>query len=77
MQQALLDFSVEMPEENLTALGDSHGITRLLSILLENASKYTPPGGAVTMSVMADQARVVFSVSDTGTDRARAPAAHI
>lgn len=66
MQQALLDFSVEMPEENLTALGDSHGITRLLSILLENASKYTPPGGAVTMSVMADQARVVFSVSDTG-----------
>jgi heavy metal sensor kinase len=66
MNQALLNFSVEMQEENLTVLGDAHGITRLLSILLENASKYTPPGGAVMLRVEADPARINFSVIDTG-----------
>jgi signal transduction histidine kinase len=46
--------------------GDAHGIPRLLSILLENASKYTPPGGAVKLSATGDGERIVFSVQDTG-----------
>jgi heavy metal sensor kinase len=66
MNQALLNFSVDVPEENLTVFGDSHGITRLLSILLENASKYTPPGGTVKISAVGDRTRVNFSVSDSG-----------
>jgi heavy metal sensor kinase len=66
MDQAMLDFSVEIPGENLVVLGDAHGIPRLLSILLENASKYTPPGGAVMLSAAVDGERIVFSVQDTG-----------
>jgi heavy metal sensor kinase len=66
MNQAMLDFSMEMPGDDLVLLGDSQGIPRLLSILLENASKYTPPGGAVKLSAAVDGERIVFSVRDTG-----------
>ncbi len=76
MNQAMLDFHVEMPEDDPVVLGDAHGIQRLLSILLENACKYTPPGGSVELSTAKDGERVVLSVRDTGIgiapeDRAR------
>jgi signal transduction histidine kinase len=66
MDQALLDLSVDMQEEDLVVMGDSHGISRLLSILLENASKFTPPGGKVTISATVECKRAVISVRDTG-----------
>ena len=66
MDQALLDFRVEMPGDDLIVLGDAHGIPRLLSILLENASKYTPPGGLVKLNANADGQRIILSVHDTG-----------
>lgn len=66
MNQALLDFRIELPDNDLAILGDSQGIPRLLSILLENASKYTPPGGAVTLSAAMDGERIILSVVDTG-----------
>jgi signal transduction histidine kinase len=67
MDQALLDFSVEMPGDDLIVLGDAHGIPRLLSILLENASKYTPPGGSVKLTASTDGERITLSVHDTGS----------
>jgi heavy metal sensor kinase len=66
MDQAMLDFQVSMPANDLFLLGDKQLLPRLLSILLENASKYTPPGGAVKLSAAADEEHVVLSVSDTG-----------
>ena len=66
MNQAMLDFRVEKPEGDLVLLGDSHGIPRLLSILLENASKYTPPGGSVTLRAAVKGTRIVLFVHDTG-----------
>ncbi|MFY9856265.1 MAG: ATP-binding protein [Terracidiphilus sp.] len=66
MDQALLDFIVDMPGEDLAVMGDSQGVSRLFSILLENASKYTPPGGKVTISATVEGKRIVFSVRDTG-----------
>jgi heavy metal sensor kinase len=66
MNQALLDFHAEMPVDELIVLGDAHSLHRLLSILLENACKFTPPGGAVTLSAAADGERIVLSIRDTG-----------
>jgi signal transduction histidine kinase len=66
MNRAMLDFRVEMPDDHLVLLGDKHGIIRLLSILLENAAKYTPPGGSVTLSAGVEGTRVLLSVHDTG-----------
>src|SRR5580658_5166529 len=56
MDRALLDFHVEMPGGDLAALGDEAGIRRLLSILLENARKFTPPGGMVRLGAAAQGA---------------------
>jgi heavy metal sensor kinase len=66
MSQALLDFLVEIPCDDPVVLCDSQAILRLLSILLENASKYTPPGGKVTLSALVDGEHIILSVHDTG-----------
>jgi heavy metal sensor kinase len=66
MNRAMLDFNVEIEDEDLALLGDRHLLPRLLSILLENASKYTPPGGSVKLSAALAGARVVLSVTDSG-----------
>ena len=66
MQRAMLDFRVELPAADLILLGDRNGLQRLLSILLENAAKYTLPGGSVVLSATATDTRAVISVLDTG-----------
>jgi heavy metal sensor kinase len=66
MNKAMLDFHVEIPDESLFVLGDQQGVSRLLSILLENASKYTPPGGAVRLCSATEGERIVLSVEDNG-----------
>jgi heavy metal sensor kinase len=47
-------------------VGDTRMIQRMLSNLLDNAIKYTPPGGLVNVSVSENDAQVVVSVKDTG-----------
>jgi signal transduction histidine kinase len=67
MQRALLDFTFEMTPPPLVAMADSDSLQRLLTILLDNALHYTPPGGAVTLTVARlDDARIHFSIRDTG-----------
>jgi heavy metal sensor kinase len=66
MDRAMLDFTVDCPKPELVLLADEQAILRLLSILLDNASKYTPPGGAVTLSAADDGERIALSVRDTG-----------
>ena len=66
MKKAMLDFHVETPDENLSVLGDKQAVSRLLSILLENSSKYTPPGGAVGLYAAMEGERITLSVEDTG-----------
>jgi signal transduction histidine kinase len=66
MDRAMLDFTTEAAEKDLVLIGDSQGIPRLLSILLDNASKFTPPGGSVKLSAEVAGSRIVVSVIDTG-----------
>lgn len=66
MEKAMLDFHVDLPNGELTLLADTQSVVRLLSILLENASKYTPPGGSVTLCSTPAGERIVLSVLDTG-----------
>jgi heavy metal sensor kinase len=48
-------------------VGDHRMIQRMLSNLLDNAIKYTPPGGVVSVSVSENDERdVVITVKDTG-----------
>jgi len=66
MKRAMLDFRVDIPDESLFVLGDKQGVSRLLSILLENSSKYTPPGGAVRLRAALEGERITLSLEDTG-----------
>jgi signal transduction histidine kinase len=66
MNQAMIDFRSTTEQDGLAVLGDAHAISRLLSILLENARNYTRSGGQVRLHAAALGERVVLSVSDTG-----------
>jgi signal transduction histidine kinase len=66
MQLALLDFRTEVDEQELVVLGDTASLSRLLSILLDNARRYTPPGGSVILTGEIDGAKIRLSVRDSG-----------
>jgi signal transduction histidine kinase len=50
----------------ITAIGDSWAIRRILDNFLANAVRLTPPGGAVSIQVSRGGDTVTASVSDTG-----------
>ena len=66
MRLARLNFRFEMHTEDHVVLGDPASLSRLLTILLENARKYTPPGGSVVLSAVSEGAGVRIAVQDTG-----------
>jgi signal transduction histidine kinase len=65
-EQARVAFAVDTPPEPVTVSADDHQITRVLDNLLDNALKFTPSGGSVTLKLdeLPDLARL--SVTDTG-----------
>ena len=53
-------------EPGVQLTGDQERLTELLSILLDNAIRYTEPKGSVTISWTIDKNRPVVSIADTG-----------
>jgi heavy metal sensor kinase len=66
MRLAFLDFSVEAAPEQVFVRADMNALQRLLTILLDNAVRYTLPGGAVNLRVACEGSQVLFTVQDTG-----------
>ena len=54
------------PAQNSRISGDKDMIKQLMRILLDNAIKYTPPGGSITLGVRQDRHNCILSVADTG-----------
>jgi signal transduction histidine kinase len=54
------------PIAPLAVLGDVGALRRAVLNLVENGVKYTPPGGRVEVSVVADGADALIAVEDTG-----------
>ncbi|MEW5989274.1 MAG: ATP-binding protein, partial [Chloroflexota bacterium] len=52
--------------DQVSILGDADRLKQLLLNLVENAIKYTPPGGTVTMSLSKADGQAKFQIADTG-----------
>ncbi len=52
--------------QSLLVLGDRLGLLRLLRIWLDNACKFTPPGGRVSVTAKLNGDNVVLAVADSG-----------
>lgn len=55
-----------IPPEPVTIQGDLSQLQRMISNLLDNAVKFTPHGGNVTLSLEASDSRAIITVADTG-----------
>ena len=53
-------------QDDLWVRGSAHRLERLLRNLVDNAIKYTPEGGAVTLSLFRDGGWACLEVSDNG-----------
>lgn len=57
---------IKPPEIPLRAVTDASVLQRIVTSLLENAMKYTPEGGAITLSAAKKYSQIEVAVSDTG-----------
>ncbi len=58
--------SVSLPETPLWFEADPTRITQVVANLLDNAAKYTPPGGQISVTGYREHGDVVLRVRDTG-----------
>ena len=58
--------TVELPEASLEVDGDPLRLEQIVSNLLENAIKYTEPGGRIALHLSAEGSEIVLTVRDTG-----------
>lgn len=59
-------LSISLPGEVVKVEADSIRMAQVLSNLLNNAAKYTNPGGRIRVTVAADGSDVVFRIRDNG-----------
>jgi len=72
-----ISFLEELPESPVWIEGDSNSLRRLFLILLDNAVKYTPPQGRITVSLRSSDGCAVTEVRDTGIGIAAEDLPHI
>ncbi len=59
-------FSVEMPDQPIQVQVDRNKIALVLNNLLDNASRFTPEGGSISVSLTPYTGKIAVVVSDTG-----------
>ena len=72
-----IDLGYEPHDEAVVIAGNAMMLRELLSNLIDNALRYTPAGGSVTVRVRRDGEHALLEVEDTGPGIAPAERAHV
>lgn len=65
-QEKQVAFHMDLPSSPLTVLGDPNRLKQVFVNLLDNAFKFTPRNGSISVKAKALGERVCITVSDTG-----------
>jgi signal transduction histidine kinase/DNA-binding response OmpR family regulator len=60
------ELTVHVPDEPLFVEGDPTRIAQIIANIVNNAAKYTEPGGRIVITVVHDANEVEFCIRDTG-----------
>jgi signal transduction histidine kinase len=71
------ELTIERPPAPIRVLGDGARLIQCLTNLLQNAAKYTPPGGRIRVAVAESGAKVSIAVQDNGAGIAPALLPHV
>jgi two-component system CheB/CheR fusion protein len=77
VERARQDLEVKVPDVPIVLDADAARLTQVLTNLLNNASKYTPDRGRLTLSAGVDGANAVVTVRDTGYGMPEDVASHV
>src|SRR5436309_3902188 len=76
-EHAGVGIDIRLPAEPVVVSVDRSRVRQLALNLIENAVKYTPRGGQVSVELGANDGRAVFSVADTGIGIAPGDLPHV
>ena len=65
-EQAGITFALDLPEMPVTVSGSADQLCRAIGNLLDNAIKFTPAGGSVTLGLRQDEGEATLWVQDSG-----------
>jgi PAS domain S-box-containing protein len=60
------NFVIDISDATLTVEGDRVRLVQVVTNLLQNASKFTPPNGTITLSLEREGDAAIIKVADTG-----------
>ncbi len=59
-------IAMDLPTRGVFVQGDFHRLTQLLTNVINNAARYTPQGGRITVNAGVEEGKAVIRVRDTG-----------
>lgn len=66
LEQRAHNFSVEVPPRKIFVEADEARLAQVVSNLLTNAARYTPPGGVISLTAASESGEAVLRVRDSG-----------
>ncbi len=66
LQERTIKLVAEVPEQRMPAWGDGERLVRALAHVVDNAVKFTPPGGVVGVRLERRGSQYVVCIADTG-----------